>query len=168
MSALRLGRRCSVGNMEGNASGKSFLRERKSYLPGRWKDALSLVFRNGTRDASPKPRRSGAQRGMRENTSARGLSTCPLHFTRRRGTKHSAEFRRSSPEIPKFRRQETGGVRFARTTFKEPTRRKKSYKSLNFWSVSYLRRLHRGWHDFVLEIDAGLPEQTRDRLFLHP
>ena len=36
------------------------------------------VFKSGIQPAAPWGRRSGAQRGILENTSARGLSRCPL------------------------------------------------------------------------------------------
>jgi hypothetical protein len=54
---------------------------------------------NGPPDASPLGRRSGAQRGMTENTSARGLSPCPIAFTSLSDDSHPASFPDGSPPI---------------------------------------------------------------------
>src|SRR3981081_3493685 len=55
--------------------------------------------------------RSGAPRGIWENTSARGLSECPLQFPRLSPSVHSAQFPGLPPQIPPRIRVSKGNER---------------------------------------------------------
>ncbi len=77
---------------------KSFRPQRKTYPPECSPPACCQSVSDGTRHAFLLARRSGAQRGILENTSARGLSECPFAFA---PLVDQGALRPASPALPR-------------------------------------------------------------------